>query len=45
MSQAEQWFNAVFDGGDVKGIAMVGASAVVEAAGNQFYNLAGTPSS
>jgi predicted acylesterase/phospholipase RssA len=42
MSQAEPRVDAVFEGGGVKGIALIGAAAVVEAAGSQFYNLAGT---
>ena len=42
MSQAEPRVDAVFEGGGVKGIALIGAAAVVEAAGYQFYNLAGT---
>ena len=42
MSQAEPRVDAVFEGGGVKGIALVGAAAVVEAAGYRFNNLAGT---
>ena len=42
MSQADLRVDAVFEGGGVKGIALVGAAAVIEAAGYQFYNLAGT---
>ena len=42
MSQAEPRVDAVFEGGGVKGIALIGAAAVVEAGGYQFYNLAGT---
>jgi NTE family protein len=42
MSQAEPRVDAVFEGDGVKGIALVGAAAVIEAAGYQFYNLAGT---
>lgn len=34
--------DAVFEGGGVKGIGLVGAVSVVEEAGFQFFNLAGT---
>src|SRR5512135_2086782 len=34
--------DAVFEGGGVKGIALIGAAEVVEAAGYVFQNLAGT---
>jgi len=42
MDQADSRVDAVFEGGGVKGIALVGAAAVIEAAGYQFHNLAGT---
>jgi NTE family protein len=42
MSQTEPRVDAVFEGGGVKGIALIGAAAVIEAAGYQFYDLAGT---
>src|ERR671930_1607267 len=42
MNEAVQRVDAVFEGGGVKGIALIGAAAVVEAAGYRFYNLAGT---
>jgi NTE family protein len=42
MSPAEPRVDAVFEGGGVKGIALIGGAAVIEAAGYQFYNLAGT---
>jgi NTE family protein len=42
MGQADRRVDAVFEGGGVKGIALIGAAAVIEAAGYQFYNLAGT---
>jgi NTE family protein len=41
MSQAEPRVDAVFEGGGVKGIALVGAAAVVGAEGYRFHNLAG----
>lgn len=34
--------DAVFEGGGVKGIGLVGALSVIEKAGYQFENLAGT---
>lgn len=34
--------DAVFEGGGVKGIALIGAAEIVEAAGYAFHNLAGT---
>jgi NTE family protein len=42
MHEREQRVDAVFEGGGVKGIALVGAAAMVEATGYQFHNLAGT---
>lgn len=43
MAQEElQKVDAVFEGGGVKGIGLVGAVSVVEKAGFQFVNLAGT---
>lgn len=42
MGQADRRVDAVFEGGGVKGIALIGAAAVIEASGYQFYNLAGT---
>jgi predicted acylesterase/phospholipase RssA len=42
MSPVDQRVDAVFEGGGVKGIALVGATAVVEATGYRFANLAGT---
>jgi NTE family protein len=42
VSQAERRVDAVFQGGGVKGIALVGAASVVEETGYSFYNLAGT---
>jgi NTE family protein len=42
MSQADRRVDAVFEGGGVKGIALIGAAAVVEASGYRFRNLAGT---
>jgi NTE family protein len=42
MGHADRRVDAVFEGGGVKGIALLGAAAVTEASGYQFYNLAGT---
>jgi NTE family protein len=42
MSEAVERVDAIFEGGGVKGIALIGAAAVVEATGYRFYNLAGT---
>jgi NTE family protein len=39
---AERKLDAVFEGGGVRGIALVGAVAVIEEAGYAFENLAGT---
>ena len=39
---AERRLDAVFEGGGVRGIALVGAASIVEAAGYEFENLAGT---
>jgi len=38
----ERTCDAVFEGGGIKGLALVGALSVVEEAGYQFHNLAGT---
>ena len=42
MAQPRLRFDAVFEGGGVKGIGLVGALAVIEEAGYQPVNLAGT---
>jgi NTE family protein len=42
MSQVKRPVDGVFEGGGVKGIALVGAAAVIEEAGYAFHNLAGT---
>ena len=42
MAGDEKKVDAVFEGGGVKGIALIGAAAIVEAAGYAFQNLAGT---
>lgn len=42
MGQPRLRFDAVFEGGGVKGIGLVGALAVIEQAGYQPMNLAGT---
>ena len=34
--------DAVFEGGGVKGIGLVGAVSIIESAGYEFENLAGT---
>jgi NTE family protein len=41
MSQADRRVDVVFEGG-IKGIALIGTAAVIEATGYPFYNLAGT---
>ena len=42
MTQAKQRVDGVFEGGGMKGIGLVGAASVIEAAGYEFVNLAGT---
>src|SRR6266700_7238934 len=42
MSQNKQKVDGVFEGGGVTGIGLVGAVSVIEAAGYEFANLAGT---
>lgn len=42
MSQEKKPVDGVFEGGGVKGIAIVGALSAMEAAGYEFVNLAGT---
>ncbi len=42
MAQNKQKVDGVFEGGGVKGIGLVGAASVIEAAGYEFSNLAGT---
>lgn len=42
MSQQERRLDGVFEGGGVKGLGLVGALSVVEAAGYTFMNVAGT---
>jgi NTE family protein len=42
MTQVKQRVDGVFEGGGVKGIGLVGAVSVIEAAGYEFVNLAGT---
>ena len=42
MTQTQLRVDGVFEGGGVKGIALVGAAAEIEAAGYEFVNLAGT---
>jgi len=42
MSQNKQKVDGVFEGGGVTGIGLVGAASVIEAAGYEFVNLAGT---
>ncbi len=42
MAANEYRLDGVFEGGGVKGIALVGAVSVVEEAGYSFVNLAGT---
>ncbi len=42
MAQNKQKVDGVFEGGGVTGIGLVGAASVIEAAGYEFSNLAGT---
>ena len=42
MTQTQLRVDGVFEGGGVKGIGLVGAISVIEAAGYEFVNLAGT---
>src|SRR5919199_3152228 len=42
MSEQERRIDAVFEGGGVKGIGLVGAISVIEENGYQFVNVAGT---
>ena len=42
MTQTRKRVDGVFEGGGVKGIGLVGAVSVIEAAGYEFVNLAGT---
>ena len=42
MTQTQLRVDGVFEGGGVKGIALVGAASEIEAAGYEFVNLAGT---
>ena len=42
MAQNQLRVDGVFEGGGVKGIALVGAASQIEAAGYEFVNLAGT---
>src|SRR5260370_10520370 len=42
MTQTRKRVDGVFEGGGVKGIGLVGAASVIEAAGYEFANLAGT---
>ena len=42
MTQTQLRVDAVFEGGGVKGIGLVGAASEIEAAGYEFVNLAGT---
>ena len=42
MTQSGLRVDGVFEGGGVKGIGLVGAASVIEAAGYEFVNLAGT---
>src|SRR5690348_2655486 len=42
MQQTERKIDAVFEGGGVKGIGLVGAISVIEERGYGFVNLAGT---
>jgi NTE family protein len=42
MAQEKQKVDAVFEGGGVKGIGLVGAISVIEEAGYEFINVAGT---
>ena len=42
MTQTQLRVDGVFEGGGVKGIALVGAASQIEAAGYEFVNLAGT---
>ena len=42
MTQTQLRVDGVFEGGGVKGIGLVGAVSVIEAAGYEFVNLAGT---
>ncbi len=42
MSENKMMIDAVFEGGGVKGIGLVGAAAVIEERGYQWSNLAGT---
>jgi NTE family protein len=42
MTQTQLRVDGVFEGGGVKGIALVGAASQIEAAGYEFINLAGT---
>ncbi len=42
MTQTRKRLDGVFEGGGVKGIGLVGAVSVIEAAGYEFANLAGT---
>ena len=42
MTQTQRRVDGVFEGGGVKGIGLVGAVSVIEAAGYEFVNLAGT---
>lgn len=42
MTQTGKRVDGVFEGGGVKGIGLVGAISVIEAAGYEFVNLAGT---
>jgi NTE family protein len=42
MTQTQLRVDGVFEGGGVKGIALVGAASEIEAAGYEIVNLAGT---
>src|SRR5437763_904606 len=42
MEQSQLKIDGVFEGGGVRGIGLVGAISVVEEAGYEFVNLAGT---
>ena len=42
MAENENKIDAVFEGGGVKGIGLVGAVSEIEAKGYEFVNLAGT---
>src|SRR5712691_9701429 len=42
MSQAKLRVDGVFEGGGVKGVGLIGAVSVIEEAGYEFVNLAGT---